>query len=41
MFALYVRAPRLFEELALCHADGSFRKRLVAIAKADLTHRPA
>jgi DNA replication protein DnaC len=31
--ALYVRAPRLFEELALCHADGSFRKRLAAIAK--------
>ena len=28
---LYVRAPRLFEELTLCHADGSFRKRLAAI----------
>jgi DNA replication protein DnaC len=27
---LYVRAPRLFEELTLCHADGSFRKRLAA-----------
>ena len=25
---LYVRAPRLFEEFNLCHADGSFRKRL-------------
>lgn len=24
--ALYVRAPRLFEELQLAHADGSFRK---------------
>lgn len=31
--ALYVRAPRLFEELQLAHADGSFRKRLAAIAK--------
>jgi DNA replication protein DnaC len=34
--ALYVRAPRLFEELNLCHADGSFRKRLAAIAKVSL-----
>lgn len=34
--ALYVRAPRLFEELNLCHADGSFRKRLAAIAKVNL-----
>lgn len=34
--AWYVRAPRLFEELALCHADGSFRKRLAAIAKVQL-----
>ncbi len=34
--ALYLRAPRLFEELKLCHADGSFRKRLAAIAKMDL-----
>ena len=34
--AWYVRAPRLFEELALCHADGSFRKRLTAIAKIQL-----
>lgn len=33
---LYVRAPRLFEELNLCHADGSYRKRLVAIAKTSL-----
>jgi DNA replication protein DnaC len=32
----YVRAPRLFEELSLCHADGSFRKRLAAIAKIQL-----
>jgi hypothetical protein len=29
--ALYLRAPRLFEELGLCHADGSFRKRLAAL----------
>lgn len=34
--ALYVRASRLFEELGLCHADGSFRKRLAAIAKIQL-----
>lgn len=34
--ALYVRAPRLFEEFSLCHADGSFRKRLTAIAKISL-----
>jgi DNA replication protein DnaC len=34
--ALYVRAPRLFEEFALCHADGSFRKRLAAIAKINV-----
>ncbi len=34
--ALYVRAPRLFEELNLCHADGSFPKRLAAIAKTHL-----
>jgi DNA replication protein DnaC len=34
--ALYMRAPRLFEELGLCHADGSFRKRLAAIAKVQL-----
>lgn len=31
-----MRAPRLFEELALCHADGSFRKRLAAIAKISV-----
>ena len=34
--ALYVRAPRLFEELTLAHADGSFRKRLAALAKTSL-----
>ena len=34
--ALYLRAPRLFDELALCHADGSFRKRLAALAKVDV-----
>jgi DNA replication protein DnaC len=34
--AWYVRAPRLFEEINLCHADGSFRKRLAAIAKIQL-----
>jgi DNA replication protein DnaC len=34
--ALYLRAPRLFDELSVGHADGSFRKRLAAIAKVDL-----
>jgi DNA replication protein DnaC len=34
--ALYVRAPRLFEEFNLCHADGSFRKRLAAMAKISV-----
>ena len=34
--ALYVRAPRLFEDFNLCHADGTFRKRLSAIAKTNL-----
>jgi len=33
---LYLRAPRLFDELSIGHADGSFRKRLATIAKADL-----
>ena len=34
--ALYTRAPRLFEELKLCHADGTLRKRLAAIAKVSV-----
>jgi DNA replication protein DnaC len=34
--AWYVRAPRLFEELNLCHADGTFRKRLATIARIQL-----
>ncbi|MGI9142353.1 MAG: IS21-like element helper ATPase IstB [Fluviibacter phosphoraccumulans] len=33
---LYVRTPRLFEELRIAHGDGSFGKRLVALAKTDL-----
>jgi DNA replication protein DnaC len=36
MSALYVRAPRLFEEFNLCHADGSFPERLAAIAKINV-----
>ena len=32
----YVRAPRLFEELRIAHGDGSFGRRLSALAKADL-----
>jgi DNA replication protein DnaC len=33
---LYVRLPRLFEELHIAHGDGSFGKRLSALAKTDL-----
>ena len=36
MSALYLRAPRPFDELSLCHADSSFRKRLAAIAKVHV-----
>ena len=32
----YVRMPRLFEELRFAHGDGSFGKRLSALAKTDL-----
>lgn len=32
----YCRVPRLFEELRIAHADGSFNKRLIALAKTDL-----
>lgn len=32
----YLRTPRLFEELRLAHGDGSFGKRLSALAKTDL-----
>ena len=34
--ALYVRLPRLFEELRIAHGDGSFTRRLAALAKTDL-----
>ena len=34
--AAYVRAPRFFEELRIAHGDGSFGKRLSALAKTDL-----
>ena len=34
--ALYVRAPRLLEELRIAHGDGTFGKRLSALAKTDL-----
>ena len=33
---VYQRVPRLFEELRIAHADGSFTRRLGAIARADL-----
>ena len=36
MSVLYVRASRLLEEMKLAHADGSFRKRLMQMAKLDL-----
>lgn len=32
----YFRIPRLFEELALAHGDGTFSRRLTRIQKADL-----
>ena len=32
----YLRAPRLFEELALAHADGRFPKLMASFAKTDL-----
>ena len=32
----YVRASRLFEELRIAHADGSFMRRLNQLAKTDL-----
>ena len=32
----YVLTPRLFEELRIAHGDGSFGKRLAALAKTDL-----
>lgn len=32
----YLRVPRLFEELRIAHADGSFTRRLQAMAKIDL-----
>ena len=33
---LYVRAARLFDELQVAHGDGSFARRLAALAKLDL-----
>jgi DNA replication protein DnaC len=33
---VYVRTPRLFEELRIAHGDGSFGKHLTALAKTDL-----
>lgn len=36
MSVQYVRAPRLFEELKLAHADGSIAQRRARLAKADL-----
>ncbi len=32
----YARAPRLFEELNVAHGNGTYVKRLQAIAKTDL-----
>ncbi|BAL23483.1 IS21-like element helper ATPase IstB [Azoarcus sp. KH32C] len=34
--AYYVRLPRLFEELRIAHADGSFSRRLMQLARLDL-----
>ena len=33
---LYVRAARLFDELQVAHADGSFSRRLAQLARLDL-----
>jgi DNA replication protein DnaC len=33
---LYVRAPRLFEELAIAHADGTYVRLLARLAKIDV-----
>lgn len=33
---VYMRTPRLFEELRIAHGDGSFGKRLSSLAKTDL-----
>jgi len=32
----YLRVPRFFEELRVAHSDGSFSKRMAALAKVDL-----
>ena len=31
-----MRVPRLFEELTIAHADGSFGRRIAQFAKADV-----
>jgi DNA replication protein DnaC len=33
---VYLRTPRLFEELRVAHGDGSFGKRLASLAKTDV-----
>ncbi len=33
---LYFRTPRLLEEMRISHGDGSYRKRLLQLAKTDL-----
>ena len=34
--AQYLRVPRLFEEMRIAHADGSFSRKLAALARTDL-----
>lgn len=34
--ALYLRTPRVFEELRIAHGDGSFSRKLVQLAKTDV-----
>ena len=34
--ALYRRVPRLFDELALVHADGTYPRFLAKLAKVDV-----
>jgi DNA replication protein DnaC len=34
--ALYLRVPRLFEDLQIAHGDGSFTRRLAQLARIDV-----
>ncbi len=36
MMVLYQRASRMFEEMKIAHADGTYRKKLISWSKVDL-----